>query len=179
MKKLLMFLGLIIVIALFSIPPFICDKYDFFKYTLLDVVTGIGVSYGIYYLSKVNDEKNNKTIKIDQIIDVFRKRLTILFAKPIDVENNKEEYYHSFKYLDNKFKLLEHMTKSFDCENEIENIKINLEKLETYITDNINEKNDYFTKDSERKEKIPNIIDTIEVQLDNITIKLFSFDKKE
>jgi len=170
---------LILVLILFSIPPFIWKDIDFLKYTLLDVVTGIGVTYGIYYLSKNNDEKNNKTSKIDQVIDVFRKRLTLLFDKPINVENNREEYYHTFKYLDNKFKLLEHMTKSFDCDNEVKNIGENLEKIETYITDNINEKNDYFTKDADRKEKIPNLIDTIEVQLDNIMIKLFSFDEKK
>lgn len=167
----------IFVIGLFCAPPFIWDDVDFLKYTLLDVVTGIGITYGIYYFSKINDEKNNKAAKIDQVIDVFRKRLISLFSKEIDVENNKEEYYHSFKYLDNKFKLLEHMTKSFNCDDEIKNISDNLEKLQIYITDNINEKNDYFTKDKERKEKIPNLIDTIEVQLDNITIKLFSFDK--
>lgn len=169
---------LILIIALFSISPFIWKNVDFLKYTLLDVVTGIGVTYGIYYFSKINDEKNNKTNKIDHVIDVFRKRLVSLFNKPIDVENNKEEYYHSFKYLDNKYKLLAHMTESFDCKEEINKIGDNLEKIETYITDNITEKNDYFIKDSDRKEKIPNLIDTIEVQLDNITIKLFSFDKK-
>lgn len=170
---------MIIVLILFSIPPFIWKEVDFLKYTLLDVVTGVVVTYGIYYFSKINDERNNKTNKIDQVIDVFRKRLTSLFDKPIDVENNREEYYHSFKYLDNKFKLLEHMTKSFECKDEIKSIGDNLEKLETYITDNINESNDYFTKEKERKEKIPNLIDNIEVQLDNITIKLFSFDEKK
>lgn len=170
---------LLLALVLFCIPPFIWKDVDFLKYTLLDVVTGIGLTYGIYYFSKINDEKNSKAAKIDQVIDVFRKRLITLFDKPIDVENNREEYYHSFKYLDNKFKLLEDMTKSFDCDNEIKNIKDNLEKIKDHITDNINEKNEYFIKDSERKEKIPNLIDTIEVQLDYITIKIFSFNEKK
>ena len=175
-KQLLLLIGALII---FCIPPFIWKDVDFFKYTLLDIVTGIGVTYGIYYFSKINDEKSSKAAKIDQVIDVFRKRLTVLFEKPIDVENNREEYYHSFKYLDNRFKLLEDMTKSYDCKEEIQNIKDNLEKIKDYVTDNIKEKNEYFTKNSERKEKIPNLIDTIEVQLDNITIKLFSFNEKK
>ena len=86
---------------------------------------------------------------------------------------SKEKLY---KYLDNKLKLLEHMSKSFECNDEIKVISENLEKIETYITDNINEKNEYFIKDSTRKEKVPNLIDNIETQLDNITKKMFSFD---
>lgn len=169
---------LFIIGAIFSSFPFIWKNQPFLEYTLLDVVTGIVITYGIYYFSKVNDEKNNKVSKIDKVIDVFRKRITLLFDKPIDVENNKEEYLHSFKYLDNKFKLLEHMTNSFNCKNEIANIKENLEKIETYITDNINEKNEYFIH-TDRKEKIPNLVDNIDGQLDIITIKLFSFDENK
>lgn len=178
MKRKINFIWLVLAIIIFSIPPFIWPDCEFLKYTFMDIITGIGVSYGIYYYSYVNDERNNKASKTDQVIDIFRERLMSLFSKPIDVENNKEEYYHTFKYLDNKFKLLENMTKSFSCEKEIEKIRDNLEKIETFITDNINETNDYFAKNSERKEKIPNLMDTIEVQLDNITIKLFSFDGK-
>lgn len=167
---------LVIFAIIFSIPPFIWKNEPFLSYTLMDIVTGLCVTYGIYYYSKINDEKNHKANKIDQVIDVFRTRLITLFSNPIDVENNKEQYYHTFKYLDNKLKLLEHMSKSFECNDEIKVISENLEKIETYITDNINEKNEYFIKDSTRKEKVPNLIDNIETQLDNITKKMFSFD---
>ena len=82
---------LVIFAIIFSIPPFIWKNEPFLSYTLMDIVTGLCVTYGIYYYSKINDEKNHKANKIDQVIDVFRTRLITLFSNPIDVENNKEQ----------------------------------------------------------------------------------------
>lgn len=177
-KNLIVILCLIIFGILFSYLHYKYPNNSFFDYTLLDIVTGIVISGGIYYFSEMSKMKNSKAIKVDQIIDMYRNKLISLFDQPIDVENNKIEYLHSFKYLNNKLRLLEYMTRDFNCGKEISAIKSDFDKIESYISENIEEKNDYFVKTQERKEKIPNLITNIDNQLGNITIKLWDFGKK-
>ena len=149
---------------------------ELFKYNLMDIITTICVSFGIYYLTKINEEKKNKNDKIENIIELIQKKMNSTFVLPIK-SDNKAEYLHAFKYFDNKIMILESMTKHLKCAEEIRNIKIEKDKLDDFITENINLGDKYFLGETV-KEKIPNILENIETHLDSIILKIYGSDNK-
>lgn len=150
--------------------------YELFKYNLMDIITTICVSFGIYYLTKINEEKKDKNNKIENIIELIQKKMNSTFVLPIK-SDNKAEYLHTFKYFDNKIMILESMTKHLKCDEEIRNIKIEKDKLDDFITENINLGDKYFLGETV-KEKIPNILENIETHLDSIILKMYGSNNK-
>ena len=147
-----------------------------FQYNLMEIVTTICVSFGIYYLTKLGEDKKSKNNKIEDIITLIQKKLVSTFSSPI-TKDNKAEYLHTFKYLDNKICILENMSKHLKCDEEIRNIKVEKEKLDDFITENIDLGDDYF-KGKSVKEKIPNILCNIETHLDSIILKIYGTTNK-
>lgn len=177
MKKIIyIILGMVITIGIFVFLGVKFPNCGLFQYNLMEIITAICVSFGIYYLTKINEEKKNKNNKVEDIIELIQKRLNSVFSLPIKVEN-KAEYLHTFKYLDNKILILENMTKHLKCDDEIRNIKIEKEKLDDFITENINLGDNYFTGETV-KEKIPNILGNIESHLDSIILKIYGSTEK-
>lgn len=171
-------LPIIIMIVSFAIFVFLGAKYsccELFKYNLMDIITAIFVSFGIYYLTKLGEEKRNKNNKVESIIDLINIKLNSTFSSPIEPDK-KPQYLLAFKYLDNKINILENMTKHLKCSEEIKNIKIEKDKLDDFITDNIHHGTEYFL-DDKVKDKIPNILINIETHLDSIILKIY--DSKE
>ena len=162
MKKVL---PIIIMIVSFILFVFLGAKYsccELFKYNLMDIITAIFVSFGIYYLTKLGEEKKNKNNKVESIIDLINIKLNSTFSSPIDPDK-KPQYLLAFKYLDNKINILENMTK---------HIKVEKDKLDDFITDNIHHGTEYFL-DDKVKDKIPNILINIETHLDSIILKIY------
>ena len=177
MKKILSILSLMaIIIGGFIFFGIKFPKCELFQYNLMDIITTICVSFGIYYLTKINEEKKDKNNKVENIIDLIQKRLNTTFSLPIK-SDNKAEYLHTFKYLDNKIMILENMTKHLKCEEEIRNIKIEKDKLDDFINENINLGDEYFLGETV-KEKIPNILENIESHLDSIVLKIYGSIEK-
>lgn len=148
-----------------------------FDYNVIDILTCGFVTYGVLYFTIANENKNNQNIRIEHIIDLINNKLKNVFEPNIDT-TRREEYLHTFKYLDNKITVLEKMTKKLGCDNEIKDIKAEKEKLDEYINENLNEGDEYFT-DKTRKEKIPNIVENIESRLDTIILKIYGFEKSK
>lgn len=177
MKKSVQIVGCMILVTIAVI--FLGIKFDdceLFKYNLMDIITTIGVSFGIYYLTKINEEKKDKNNKVENIINLIQKKMNSTFTLPIK-SDNKAEYLHTFKYFDNKIMILERMTKHLKCDEEIRSIKIEKDKLDDFITENINLGDEYFMGETV-KEKIPNILENIETHLDSIILKIYDPDNK-
>ena len=175
-KNVYIILGMFITIGIFVFLGVKFPDYSIFQYNLMEIITAICVSFVIYYLTKINEEKKNKNNKVEDIIELIQKRLNSVFSLPVKYEN-KAEYLHTFKYLDNKILILENMTKHLKCEDEIRNIKTEKEKLDDFITENINLGDDYFNGETV-KEKIPNILGNIEAHLDTIILKIYGSNEK-
>ena len=176
MKKVVgIIIGMVFSIGLFIFLGIKYSNIELFKYNLMDIITTICVSFGIYYLTKLGEEKKDKNNKIENIIELIQKKLTLTFSSPIKSEN-KAEYLHTFKYLDNKISILENMTNHLKCEEEIRNIKTEKDKLDDFITENIDIGDKYFMGESV-KEKVPNILCNIETHLDSIVLKIYGTKK--
>lgn len=176
-NKIITFLILFLICGIFVGLGIWFKDCVLFQYNLLEIISGIAVAYALYYLTKINEQKNNQNNRIQEVIELIQKKISSVFEKPVDV-SEKKEYLHTFKYLDNKIRILEIMTSELKCEIEIEKIKTEKDSLEKFVTENLNEGNDYFVKESV-KDKIPNILGNIENQLDNITVKIYNFKTKK
>ncbi len=177
MKKVVyIIIGMLLSIGLFIFLGIKFSDCELFKYNLMDIITTICVSFGIYYLTKLGEEKKDKNSKIESTIELIQRKLTLTFSSPIKIEN-KAEYLHSFKYLDNKIRILDNISKHLKCDEEIRNIQIEKDKLSDFITDNIDLGDEYFVGEAV-KEKIPNILCNIETHLDSITLKIYGTSKK-
>lgn len=172
MKKVLIIVSMIILIVVFSLLGVkfstCCSLFD---YNFMEILTTIVISFGIFYLTKINDEKKEKNRKIEYVIELIQKKLNIVFGNIIVVEN-KEEYLHSFKYLYSKMVVLEKLCIHLKCDEDIKDINNELEKLDEFINENLNHGNDYFSSNPQ-KEKVPNILCNIENHLDNIVLKIY------
>ena len=101
----------------------------------------------------------------------MKEKLYNVFDKPIDTKK-QAEYLYSFKYIDNKIKVLEKLSKHLKCEDEIKEIKNLTEKLDEFISENLIHGNEYFIGETV-KGKIPNILCNIETRLDEIVLKIY------
>jgi hypothetical protein len=165
---------IIIMIISFAVFVFLGIKYsscELFKYNLMDIITVIFVSFGIYYITKLGEEKKSKNNKVESIIDLINIKLNSTFLSPIEPDK-KSQYLLAFKYIDNKINILENMTQHLRCTEEIRDIKVEKDKLDDFITDNIHHGTEYFL-DAKVKDKIPNIISNIEIRLDSIILKIY------
>lgn len=162
---------LIVITAIFIGLKYLIPNHDLFSYNLMEILTAIVVTIGIFFLTKANDDIKNKNDKIEDIIDLLKSKLNDVFNSPIKVER-QAEYLHSFKYIDNKITILEKLSNHLKCENDIQEIKNEKQKLDDFINENIGQGEEYFKGDTV-KEKIPNILCNIETHLDNIIIKIY------
>lgn len=144
---------------------------ELFNYNLMDIITAGFVSFGIYYLTKLSDEKKSKNNKIEDIVQLINTKLNSTFSSPI-VSEKQQQYLLAFKYIDNKILILESMSKHLKCEKEIENIKAERYKLDEFITENLYLAPNYFLRDTV-KDKIPNILSNIEIHLSSIILKIY------
>lgn len=167
--------SVLVILAIIS-GIFIGLKYwipdhDLFSYNLMEILTTIVVTVGIYLLTKVNDDIKNKNEKIEDIIEWLKDKFNNVFSTPIKQEK-QAEYLHSFKYIDNKIAVLEKLSSHLECSAEIQEIKNEKQKLDDFINENIGQGDQYFLGDTV-KEKIPNILCNIETRLDNIILKIY------
>ncbi len=142
-----------------------------FQYNLMEIITTVVLGFGIYYLTKINDDIKSKNEKIENIVEWLKSRFKDTFDSEIET-NKYAEYLHTFKYIDNKLKVLEKLSTHLNCDSEIKEIKNEKQKLDEFITENIGQGNEYFRGDSV-KEKIPNILCNIETHLDNIILLIY------
>lgn len=169
-------IGKIFIIMLVAVGVFIALKIKFcnnplFNYNLMDIITVVIVTIGIYILTEFNNDIRNKNQKIEEVVNLLKEKLYNVFDKPIDAKK-QAEYLYSFKYIDNKIKVLQKLSKHLKCEDEIKEIKNLTEKLDEFISENLIHGNEYFIGETV-KEKIPNILCNIETRLDNIVLKMY------
>lgn len=169
MKKNIIIVSILFIIAI--VLKFIFPCCDLFSYNLMEILTAIVFTYGLYCISENKSEKKQIKSKVEEIIELIQKKLDLVFSSPIDVDN-KAEYLHSFKYLYSKVNVLKKLCINLDCSNELNNIESELKKLDEFINDNLEQGNEYFNS-GKLKAKVPNIICNIENNLDAITIKLY------
>lgn len=162
---------LLVITAIFIWLKYLIPNHDLFSYNLMEILTTIVVTIAIFFLTKANDDIKNKNDKIEDIIELLKNKLNDVFNSPIKVDKYAE-YLHSFKYIDNKIIVLEKLSSHLKCENDIQEIKNEKQKLDDFINENIGQGEDYFMGDTV-KEKIPNILCNIETHLDNIIIQIY------
>lgn len=163
--------GLLVITIGFILLAIWKKECSLFDYNLMDVITAVVVSGGIYLLSKKNDDNRKKHEKIEHLISLITVKLHETFDKPVSVVN-KAEYLYTFKYFDNKIEVLEKLTEHLDCEEQLRNIRIQKDKLDDFIMENLEEGEEYFKKESV-KDKIPNILCNLENYLDKIVLKIY------
>lgn len=144
---------------------------SFFKFNILDILTFSIISIVLYIISKIGERKDKKNSKIENtIVSVVAKLQEISLKAPSN--ENYAEYLYSFKYLSNKFDVLQALCDEIDKQY-INEAKNNFEKMREFITDNINLGSSYF-EDKDRKDKIPNLVANIETSLDKVIIRIYS-----
>lgn len=168
-KVIFLLLGVLIVIFI-GLNCFFPDC-KLFQYNLMEILTTVVVGFGIYYLTKLNDDIKSKNDKIENIVEWLKTKFKDTFDSNIETSRHAE-YLHTFKYIDNKLKVLEKLSVHLNCESEIKDIKNEKQKLDDFITENIGQGDEYFLGESV-KEKIPNILCNIETHLDNIILLIY------
>jgi len=139
----------------------------------MDILTVVAVSFVILFLTIFTDDRRKKNEKVEDVIGLLQQKLHKVFDnKPIEVDKHSE-YLYSFKYIDNKIRVLEELSKYLSCNDEIKGIKSEKQKLDDFITENICQGNTYFTGDAV-KDKIPNILCNIDTHLDNIILNIYN-----
>lgn len=173
---------IILIILLMISGMFIGLKYlipnqDLFSYNLMEILTAIVVTTGIYFLTQANNDIKSKNQKVEETIDVLKNKFNTTFNSPIS-EEKYLEYLHTFKYIDNKIEVLVKLSIHLKCEDDICEIKKEKEKLDEFISENIGEGKEYFLR-KEVKEKIPNILCNIETHLDNIILQIYKVNENK
>jgi len=168
-------IGMIVILLIIS-GVFIGLKhwfpdYELFEYNLMEILTTIVVTVGIYFLTKTNDDIRSKNKKVEDIIDWLKNRFNNVFGEPIE-QKRQAEYLHTFKYIDNKISVLEKLTKHLKCEADLREIKNEKQKLDDFVNENIGQGDQYFLGEKV-KEKVPNILCNIETHLDNIMLQIY------
>lgn len=162
---------LLIISGLFIGLKYWIPSHDLFSYNLMEILTTVIVTVGIYFLTKVNDEIKSKNEKVEDTVEWIRDKLNSVFNCTIK-KDKQAEYLHTFKYLDNKIVVLEKLSKHLNCDDEIKEIINEKQKLDDFISENIGQGDSYFIGDTV-KEKIPNILCNIETHLDTIVLKIY------
>ena len=162
---------LLIISGLFIGLKYWIPNHDLFSYNLMEILTTVIVTIGIYFLTKVNDDIKNKNEKVEDTVEWIREKLNSVFNCTIK-QDKQAKYLHTFKYVDNKIVVLKKLSEYLKCDNEIKEIINEKQKLDDFINENIGQGDDYFLGDTV-KEKIPNILCNIETHLDNIILKIY------
>lgn len=136
-------------------------------YNLMDILTITVVTFGLYFVTKLNDNIKKKNEKVESIIEILNNKFKKICGEEIKTAEHKS-YLTQFKSIDNKISHLKVMSKHLKCEKLIDSIENKKEQIDNFITENINEGDDYFLKE-ERKDKLPNLLVNIENDLDQIT----------
>lgn len=174
-KKCVTIIVLIVISGTFIGLKYWIPNHDLFNYNLMEILTTIVATFGIYYLTKLNDDIKSKNEKVETIIEWLKNKFKEVFEKPIE-QSKQAEYLHTFKYIDNKIAVLEKLSTHLKCDDEIRDIKNEKQKLDEFITENIGQGNDYFLGGTV-KDKIPNILCNIETHLDNIILLIYDIKK--
>lgn len=162
---------LIVLTIFFAAIKNVNTNNSLLDYNLMEILTTIVVTGGIFFLTKANDDKKNKNDKIQDIIELLKGKFNDVFNLPVK-KDKQVEYLHTFKYIDNKIIVLEKLTGHLNCAEDIKEIKREKEKLDEFINENIEQGEEYFQGETV-KEKIPNILCNIETHLDNIIIQIY------
>lgn len=170
-RTIIIIITLVVLTAIFIILKCFIQNNSLFDYNLMEILTTIVVTVGIFFLTKANDDIKSKNDKIQDIIELLRNKLNDVFNAPVKLDK-QAEYLHTFKYIDNKIIVLEKLTTHLKCEEDIKEIKNEKQKLDDFINENIGQGEEYFIGETV-KEKIPNILCNIETHLDNIIIEIY------
>ena len=162
---------LLVISGIFIGLKYWIPNHDLFNYNLMEILTTIVVTLGIYFLTKVNDDIRKKNEKIEDIIEWIKNKFNNVFNTPIR-KDKQAEYLHSFKYIDNKIAVLEKLSEHLKCNEDIREIKNEKQKLDEFINENIGQGDEYFLGETV-KEKVPNILCNIETHLDNIILQIY------
>lgn len=162
---------LLVISGIFIGLKYWIPNHDLFNYNLMEILTTIVVTLGIYFLTKVNDDIRKKNEKVEDIIDWLKNKFNTVFNTSIKQEK-QAEYLHTFKYIDNKIAVLEKLSAHLKCSDDIRKIKNEKQKLDEFITENIGQGDSYFLGETV-KDKIPNILCNIETHLDNIILQIY------
>lgn len=162
---------LLVISGIFIGLKYWIPNHDLFNYNLMEILTTIVVTLGIYFLTKVNDDIRKKNEKIEDIIEWLKNKFNNVFNTPIR-KDKQAEYLHSFKYIDNKIAVLEKLSAHLKCNEDIREIKNEKQKLDEFINENIGQGDEYFLGETV-KEKVPNILCNIETHLDNIILQIY------
>lgn len=171
MKKFLVYGGLLLAIVLFALLGWWQDDHLLFQYNLMEIITVVAVSFGLFYFTMLHDDVREKNKKIEDIIFLIKEKLNRIFTSPI-VKEDKAVYLSVFKYIENKIRVLEKMSVHLKCSDDLSEISHELDKLSDFIIDNIESGEAYFSQ-PKFKNKIPNSIESIETRLDNIILKIY------
>ena len=167
--KIIVILILIIFVITLGIMGYQCNTYNsFFSFNLIDLLTFAIASVLIYFLTEIKNDKRNKNAKIENVIIEINARINTISLE-IPNEKKKKEYLYVFKYLSNKFYVLEKLIEKKEKEN-LDNARLEFEKMRDFINDNISQPKSYF---EDRKEKIPNFASNIESNLDKIIVNIY------
>ena len=160
---------IIISVVILGIIGYFCNSSNsFFSFTLIDLLTFGIASLLIYFITEIKNDKRNKYSKIENvIIEINAKISSITLETPN--EYKKKEYLYIFKYISNKFDVLEELVEKKDKEY-LGNAKIEFDKMRDFVNDNISQPQSYF---EDRKEKIPNYASNIESSLDKIIVNIY------
>ena len=160
---------IIIILIILGIIGFFCNSCNsFFSFTLIDLLTFGIASILIYFFTEIKNDKRDKDSKIENVIIEINAKISSITLE-IPNEKKKKEYLYIFKYISNKFDVLEELVEKKDKEN-LNNAKNEFEKLREFVNDNLNQPKTYF---EERKEKIPNFASNIEINLDKIIVNIY------
>lgn len=170
-RPIIILIILLIISGTFVGLKFLIPNQDLFDYNLMEILTAIVVTTGIYFLTQANNDMKIKNQKVEETIDVLKNKFNTTFNSPI-LEDKYPEYLHTFKYIDNKIEVLKRLSKHLKCDEEIREIINEKQKLDEFISENIGEGKEYFLR-KEVKEKIPNILCNIETHLDNIMLQIY------
>lgn len=159
----------IIIVIILGIIGYQCNSYNsFFSFNLMDLLTFAIASILIYFITEIRNDKRNKNGKIENVIIEINAKISTISLE-IPTEKKQKEYLYIFKYISNKFFVLEKLVSKKDKEN-LNNAKIEFDKMREFINDNISQPKSYF---EERREKIPNFASNIESNLDKIIVNIY------
>lgn len=171
-KKYVKIIAIILVIILVIILGIIGYNFNscnsFFSFNIIDLLTFAIASVLIYFLTEIKNDKRNKNSKIENVIIEINAKISTISLE-IPNEKKQKEYLYIFKYISNKFYVLEELVDKKDKEN-LDNAKNEFDKMREFINDNISQPKSYF---EERKEKIPNLASNIESNLDKIIVNIY------
>lgn len=162
---------ILLLIIIFIVLKYIFPNQSIFNYNLMEILTASVVTFGIFFLTKVNDDVRNRNKKIENVIELLINKFSKVFNLPIKADK-KTEYLYTFKYIDNKIKVLEKLSSHLKCDQDIQDIKNEKQKLDEFINENLCHGEEYFIGKTV-KEKVPNILCNIETRLDNIIIRIY------